>query len=57
MNNNRLPKAAMYGHLTQSSRKPGRLLLQFADAIKKDLKSFNISVDNWERIADNHSAS
>ena len=49
MNDSRLPKAALYSQLTQGSRKPGRPSLRFADAIKKDLRSFNILVD---KIAD-----
>ena len=56
MNDSRLPKAALYGQLTQGSRKPGRPLLRFVDVIKKDLKSFNIPINNWERIADDRKA-
>ena len=36
MNDSRLPKAALYGQLTQGSRKPGRPLLRFVNVIKKD---------------------
>ena len=52
MEDNRIPKAILYGELSQGRRRVGRPLLRFTDACKRDMKDFQIPHDKWEALAD-----
>lgn len=48
MTDQRLPKVALYGELSEGSRKRGRPLLRWKDVAKRDLINFDINHKNFE---------
>ena len=55
MNESRLPKYLLYGQLAIGSRRTGSPTLRFKDVCKRDMKSCNITHDNWEEAAKDRS--
>ena len=53
MEDSRIPKAILYGELSQGRRHVGRPLLRFTDTCKHDMKEFQIPHSNWEALANN----
>ena len=51
MDTGRLPREILYGELARGSRLVGRPNLRYKDMCKKDLKDFDIDLDNWEGLA------
>ena len=48
----RLPKDLLYGQLATGTRSTGRPYLRFKDVCKRDLKAAHITVDGWEKLAE-----
>ena len=53
MSDSRLPKAVLYGELTEEKRKQGGQKLRFKDVIKRHMKNTEICPDTWEEDASN----
>jgi hypothetical protein len=53
MDTGRIPKDLLYGELAEGTRPTGRPRLRYKDVCKKDMKTVNISVNNWESCANN----
>lgn len=51
----RLPKAVMYGQLSDGVRTVGGQKLRFKDVLKRNLKAADVPVDDWEELAENRS--
>ena len=51
MSDGRIPKDLLYGQLAIGTRPVGRPHLRFKDVCKRDMKSMDIGVDNWEDAA------
>ena len=47
----RIPKSLLYSELVVGKRNRGRPKLRFKDVCKRDLKSLNITTDEWEWLA------
>ena len=52
MDDSRIPKDLIYGEIANAKRPRGRPALRFKDCCKRDMKSFNIPPNDWERLAD-----
>ena len=53
MEDERIPKAILYGELSEGQRLKGRPRMRFMDVCKRDLKSSNIDHNTWESTAAN----
>ena len=51
MNDSRLPKAVLYGELTEGKRLPGGQRLLYKDIVKRHLKATHITAYHWETLA------
>ena len=51
MPDDRLPKAVMYGELTEGKRKCGGQKLRYRDVVKRHLKTADMDVETWEMKA------
>ncbi|TWW56370.1 hypothetical protein D4764_08G0003570 [Takifugu flavidus] len=51
MDDGHIPKDILFAELSSGKRQKGRPQLRYKDVCKQDLKSFNISLDNWEVTA------
>ena len=51
MNEERIPKIALYGELARGSRKVGGQKLRYRDVVKRHLKAMDIEVGTWEELA------
>jgi hypothetical protein len=51
MNDDRLPKIALFGRPSRAKRKAGRLRLGWEDVIKKDLREMGTSWEDVKREA------
>ena len=51
MDDSRIPKSVMYGKLDEGIRALGGQKLRYKDALKRNLKAAELSVDDWERMA------
>lgn len=51
MSNERLPKSASYGELSEGTRADGGQKLRFKDVLKRNLKAADIIVESWEKMA------
>ena len=47
----KIPKSLLYSELVVGKRNRGRPKLRFKDVCKRDLKSLNITTDEWELLA------
>ena len=56
MNDDRLPKAVLYGKLWQAKRNVGRLHLRYMDCTKRHFHAANINKRHWEEMAYHRSA-
>ncbi|PFX27021.1 hypothetical protein AWC38_SpisGene8312 [Stylophora pistillata] len=56
MEDTRLPKQIFYSELSEGQRPRGRPRLRYKDTLKRSLKKCNISVDQWENMANDRSA-
>ena len=56
MNDDRIPKILMYSQLRDGKRNVGRPWLRYKDKFKTNLKSLNIPLDTFEKIADDRVA-
>jgi len=52
MEEDRLPKAVLYGELTTGKRKRGGQKLRYKDVLKRHLKTADIDVETWEKKAE-----
>ncbi|XP_045503538.1 uncharacterized protein LOC123700381 [Colias croceus] len=55
MEPSRLPRRVMLGAIADARRDIGRPLLRFKDCVKRDMASFKIDHNNWEKLATNRS--
>lgn len=53
MNDERIPKALLYGQLKGCSRRAGRPRIRYKDNLKHHLKSINMDLKTWEADATN----
>lgn len=53
MPNKRIQKDLLYRELETGKRAHGRLLLRFKDTCKRDMKSIDLDLKNWEELASN----
>ena len=51
MEDNRLPKIILHAETNEGQRKIGRPRKNFRQCLKEDLKSFNIPVEDFKKIA------
>ena len=51
INDNRLPKAVLYGELWQATRNVGRPHLHYMDRTKQHLHAADINKRHWEEMA------
>ena len=56
MEDTRLPKQIFYSELSEGQWPRGRPCLRYKDTLKRSLKKCNISVDQWENMANDRSA-
>ena len=56
MEDGRLPKDNLYGHLTSGVRPVGRPALKFKDGSKRDTKTCAMSPTGWETVAEDRTA-
>ena len=56
MSPGRIPKDLLYGELAAGKRKTGRPCLRFKDVCQMDMAEAKISIEDWERQADDRSA-
>ena len=52
MSDERIPKALLYSELLVDKRSVGRPRLRYKDVCKRDLKSLNVDIDEWEKLTD-----
>ncbi len=53
MDTGRIPKYLLYGELVKGTQPTGLPRLRYKDICKKDMKTVNISVNNWDSCANN----
>ena len=51
MDPGRIPKDILYGELAEGTRPTGRPRLRYKDVCKRDMKTANIDVNQWESFA------
>ena len=51
MEDSRIPKAVLYRELAVGKRPVGRPRLRYRDVIRRDLKDFNVNIEDWESHA------
>ena len=52
MSPGRIPKDLLYGELAAGKRKTGHTCLRFKDVCQMDMAEAKISIEDWERQAD-----
>ena len=53
----RIPKSLLYSELAVGKRNRGRPKLRFKNICRRDLKSLNITTDEWELLANDRAKS
>ena len=51
MPDERIPKQLLYGEFADGKRSVGGLKKHFKDTLKTSLKSFDIDIDTWAKVA------